>query len=140
MKKLMFVLSIAFIFFGMSSVRAITLTKDLTNEIPDITVNEGFQKVPNVAEYKEADWKNVIGMATNISLTEAYQIANNNPKISFFFYTTGSQMVLERPDGSYRVFHHGDTVFFSGEPWWGSAPGLADGYMKVKGKPMAKDK
>lgn len=35
-----------------------------------------------------------------------------------------------RNDGTCRIFHHGDTVFFSGTPWWGAARGLADGYIK----------
>lgn len=72
-----------------------------------------------------------MGIAKGISLTEAYRIADANPEITFFFYTKGDQMVLETGDDlSYRVFRHGDTVFFSGEPWWGSATDLADGYTK----------
>lgn len=110
---------------------AFTPLKDITDEIPEVTVeNSGFQKIPNVAQYKEADWSHAVGIARNVTLHEAFEIANSNPEITFFFYTKGFQMVLEKTDGSYRVFRHGDTVFFSGEPWWGSAPGLADGYIK----------
>ena len=29
------------------------------------------------------------------------------------------------------MFRNGDTVFFSGEPWLGTAPGLADTYVKT---------
>jgi len=108
---------------------------DVTPEIPEITIDHSltyrFNKIPNVAQYKHADWSHVVGIAKGISLTEAYRIADANPEITFFFYTKGDQMVLETGDDlSYRVFRHGDTVFFSGEPWWGSATDLADGYTK----------
>ena len=126
MKKLMIALVAA-----CGALSAVDLRNDITDEIPDITQSEnGFKKIPNVAQYKMADWSKVVGIAKGISLEKAYKIANENPDISFFFYTKGGQMVLEKDDGSYRVFRHGDTVFFSGEPWWGSAPGLADGYIR----------
>jgi hypothetical protein len=115
-----------------STLSAVELTHDITNEIPVLDVKvQGFEKIPNVAQYKMADWSQVVGIAKGITLDDAYKIANDNPDITFFFYTKGYQMVLEKEDGSYRVFRHGDTVFFSGQPWWGSAPGLADGYVKV---------
>jgi hypothetical protein len=113
----------------MSSLNA----RDLTQEIPEIHQQEmdgDFKKIENVAQYKMADWSGVIGIARNISRSEAIEIASENPEITFFFYTKGRQMVLETEEGDYRVFHHGDTVFFKGEPWWGSANGLADGYVK----------
>ncbi len=126
MKKLLFSLCVA-----CGSLAAANLTQDITAEIPEIPQSRnGFKKVPNVAQYKMADWSQAIGISKGISLDEAYKIANDNPEITFFFYTKGGQMVLEREDGTYRVFRHGDTVFFSGNPWWGSAPGLADGYVR----------
>lgn len=126
MKKLMITLVAA-----CGALSAIELTNDITDEIPDITRSaNGFKKIPNVAQYKMADWSKAVGIAKGISLEQAYKIANENPDITFFFYTKGGQMVLEKEDGSYRVFRHGDTVFFSGDPWWGSAPGLADGYTR----------
>ncbi len=108
---------------------------DITHEIPEIDESkdaemQGFKKIEDRAQYKESDWSKAIGIARNISLSKAFQIANNNPEITYFFYTKGYQMVLEKQDGTYRVFRHGDTVFFSGEPWWGTAPGLADGYIR----------
>lgn len=107
------------------------LTSDITDEIPEIDAKlEGYEKIADVAQYKMADWSQVVGIAKNKSLAEAKAIADSHPEITFFFYTKGYQMVLEKEDGSYRVFHHGDAVFFSGQPWWGSAPGLADGYVK----------
>lgn len=106
--------------------------KDITNQIPEISVAfEGFEKIPNVAQYKEADWSQAISIARGITVSEAIEIANKNPEITFFFYTKGDQMILEKKDGTYRMFRNGDVVFFSGEPWWGSAVGLADGYVKV---------
>lgn len=115
-----------------SALSAAELINDITSDLPEISTSEihGFQKIPNVAQYKEADWSRVIGIAKGITMEEAYKIAESNPEITFFFHTTGYQMVLEKQDGGYRVFRHGDTVFFSGEPWWGSAPGLADGYIR----------
>jgi hypothetical protein len=105
--------------------------KDVTNQIPAISVSiDGYNKIADVAQYGAGDWSQVVGIAKNISLREAKEIADNDPNITFFFYTKGYQMVLGTNDGNYRVFHHGDTVFFSGQPWWGSAPDLADGYIK----------
>lgn len=120
------------LFLSSMLVMATQLTAhDITGEIPTISLpSNGFTHIPDVAQYKEADWSNVIGIARGIALADAFQIAADDPNITFFFYTKGYQMVLEKTDGTYRVFHHGDTVFFSGEPWWGSAPGLADGYIK----------
>lgn len=107
------------------------LTEDITNEIPVIpSLIDNYEKVLDVAQYKNADWSNVVGIARNISLAKAARIADKNPEITFFFYMKGHQMVLEREDGTYRVFRKGDAVFFTGEPWWGSAPGFSDGYIK----------
>lgn len=112
-------------------VSANLIAHDITDEIPSIPVHaNGFIHIPDKAQYKESDWSNAIGIARGISLTKAFEIAKKNPEITYFFFTKGCQMVLEKTDGTYRVFQHGDTVFFSGEPWWGSAPGLADGYIK----------
>ena len=108
--------------------------RDITSEIPEITTpdSQNFEKIPNVAQYKNADWKNVVGIARGIPLNLAYQIANENENITFFFYTKGMYMVLETTEETFRGFGHGDAVFFTGHPWWGSAPGLADGYVKLK--------
>lgn len=131
MNKYTFIaLSLLTAFAGHMHADGVAMTQDITNEIPDIEVADGFTKIPNVAQYKNADWSNVIGIAHSVSLAEAKEIATNNPDITFFFYMKGYQMVLEREDGSYRVFRQGDAVFFSGQPWWGSAPGFADGYIK----------
>lgn len=105
---------------------------DKASEIPEVTIPEfsSLKLIPDVAQYKFADWSNVIGISRGITRAEAMWIASQNPEITFFFWTKGYQMVLETQDGEYRVFGHGDAVFFTGEPWWGTAPGLADGYIK----------
>lgn len=95
------------------------------------TAKVNFNQIPDVAQYKWADWSNLIKIEKGITLEQAKAIASSDSNINFFFYTKGGQMVLESQDwSSFKVFQHGDVAFFSGEPWWGSAPGLADGYIK----------
>lgn len=111
---------------------------DLTAEIPAISKdvtgkklsNATFQKVADVAQYKNADWSKVVGIVRGITVDEALAIAKSNPQITYFVHTKGYQMVLEKTDGNYRSFRNGDTVFFSGTPHFGTAPGLADAYVK----------
>ena len=124
MKKLF-----ATIAFSLAAIAPLSAA-DITHEIPEIQCGN-YERVPNVAQYGHADWNQVVGIARGITVEKAEEIADENPEITYFFYTTGCQMVLETEDGNYRVFRHGDTVFFAGEPWWGSAPGLADGYIKI---------
>jgi len=93
--------------------------------------DENFQKVADVAQYGRSDWKNVIGAAHNISLAEAFTIAKGNPEITYFFYTKQYMVLISyEPFECYRIFNSGDAIFFSGKPWWGSAAGYADGYIK----------
>lgn len=93
-----------------------------------------FNKVANVAQYKGADWKNEVRRATGLTLDQAKAIAAADPNITYFFITTGYQLVLEGSSTftAKGVFRTGDAVFFSGAPWYGSAPGLADAYEKAK--------
>ncbi len=99
-------------------------------QIPEIdapaSTLDGYEKISDVAQYGGADWNNVVGISRHVSLQQAKQIADNNPSITYFFYTNGWEMHLE----SKGSFHMGDAVFFAGTPWWGSAPGFADGYVK----------
>ncbi len=106
---------------------------DITTKIPEMPqALDQFHKIPSVAQYGHADWNNVIGIAHNVTRSEAAAIAEANSEISYFFWVKGMVMVLElEPYDEIRVFHHGDAVFFTGTPWWGSAPGLADGYLKL---------
>ncbi len=107
---------------------------DIIEEHAPIQELSTWDRVPSVAEYKLADWDNVVMRVNGITPEKAIEIAETNPDVDYFFITTGYQMVLENREvypEIYRIFHYGDTVFFSGEPWWGSAPGLADGYIKI---------
>ena len=123
------------------------------------TQRNGFRVQEDVAQYKASDYGNVVHVARNISLEEAFEIAENNPDIDYFVYTKGGQMVLEIPSdvefdrsqdpfglvyntgfrydsgesgqGYCRIFRNKDAVFFKKEGLWlGSAPGLADAYFK----------
>ena len=120
---------------------------------------EGFELKTDAAQYKGSDYANVVHVAREISLEEAFDIADNIQEIDYFVYTKGGMMVLEIPsgvafhrsqdpfglvistaflydsgeagEGYCRIFRHGDAVFFKKEGMWlGSAPGLADTYFK----------
>lgn len=129
--KLKYILPL--ILFSMQA-SAADLTANINEINPPIKNNSAFEKIPHVAQYGLGDWSEVIGMAKGISLDDASKIAASDNKITFFFYTNASQLVLGDVNKDYRVFHHGDAVFFSGKPWWGDAGELADGYIK---KPAA---
>jgi len=106
--------------------RAFIQIPEIDSSKIDVTQLEGYEKVADVAQYGEADWNNVLGISHNISLETAKKIADENPAITYFFYMKGWRMVLP----SKGRFLQGDAVFFSGTPWWGSAEGFADGYVK----------
>jgi hypothetical protein len=94
-----------------------------------------WKKIPDVAQYKGADWKNKIKKVSDITLEDAMEIGKSDPEITFFFYMKGAQIFLEGkpgPDGwtEKGAFRKGDAVFFSGKPWYGSAPGYSDAYEK----------
>lgn len=104
---------------------------NVIDDIPLIdAIDPRFDYAGEVAQYKQGDWSKVVGRKNGISLEEAKKIADSNPAITFFFYVKGGQMVLETNETDARVFNYGDAVFFSGTPQWGTAPGLADGYVK----------
>lgn len=86
-----------------------------------------FTRVVDVAQYKGADWANEVRREKALTIDQAKVIAAANPKITYFFITKGGQMSLDAKG----VFRTGDVVFFSGKPWYGSAPGLADAYEKA---------
>jgi hypothetical protein len=85
-------------------------------------------KKANSAMFKGADWNTLIKKVPNCTPEIAKRIAIKNPKISFFFFCREG-MVLENL-GDKGVFNPGDAVFFSGEPWYGSAP-QCDSYQKA---------
>lgn len=101
------------------------------NDIPAIeNIDPNYELISDVAQYKQGDWSQVIGRASNVTVEQAKNIADANPAITYFFYVKGYSMVLETTSNEARFFSYGDAVFFSGTPWWGTAPGLADGYVK----------
>lgn len=85
-----------------------------------------WDKKPNVAEYKGASWSNMVKQVSNTTVEEAKKIADSDPQIAFFFYC--NQTVYLEPKG---IFEQGDAVFFSGKPWYGSAP-QCDAYEKTE--------
>ena len=118
--------------------RAVQGEKPMELKKPDQNVidlkpgHHEYQLIEDVAQYGHGDWSKVVDTVRGISLDKAFKIADSNPDIDYFFHTKGGQMVLGgAPDGGFRWFNYGDTVFFSGEPWWGSAKDLADGYIKT---------
>ena len=72
-------------------------------------------KVPNVAMYEGANWDNYLYTQNWPSVQAAFWKAPS--AASFFFYCRGP-MVLNNG----RTFQTGDTAYFMGNPWWGSAP------------------
>jgi hypothetical protein len=94
-----------------------------------------WKMIPDVAQYKGADWANEVRRERGISLERAKEIGASDQRITYFFYMKGGSMYLEGGSGPHGwtdkgVFNHGDAVFFSGKPWYGSAPGFADAYEK----------
>jgi len=111
---------------------------------------------PDKAQYGKSDFSNVVRVERGIEIEEAMQIAMDDPEIDYFFYTKGQTMMLLAPDHviedpfklityhyvpdyssltmamkPYRVFQHGDAVFFHGEGMsLGKANGLADVFHK----------
>jgi hypothetical protein len=118
-----------FIFCSMQA-SAADLSGNINEINPPVETSSAFEKVPHVAQYGNGDWSQAMGIAKGVSLDEAFKIATANPKITYFFYTNTSQLVLGDVNKDYRVFHRGDAVFFSGKPRWGDAGALADGYIK----------
>src|SRR5437763_11495192 len=88
-----------------------------------------WTKTPNVAMYGQADWSGYQKTVSNCSPQQAQRIAILDPAIRFFFFARET-MVLTNPSWPEpKVFQPGDAVFFTGDPWWGSAP-QCDAYQK----------
>lgn len=121
-----------------------------TEIVDQVIVNE-FTMQPNTAQYKGSDYSNVVRVERGIPLEKAFEIAKADESIGYFVYVKGAQMVLEIPQeasfdpsndphhlvtltdklGPCRIFHNGDVLFFKKEGMWlGTAPGLADAYVK----------
>ncbi len=88
-----------------------------------------WTKTANSAQFKGADWNNFVMKRSDCTPEQARRIAFMNPQITFYFFCR-EYMVLEGPVyDKYGAFEPGDAVFFTGEPWLGSAP-QADTYQK----------
>jgi hypothetical protein len=86
-------------------------------------------KTDNVAMYEGADWSALKQIVSNCSPQRAQRIALLDPTIRFFFFAR-EYMVLTNPGWPEpRTFQPGDAAFFTGKPWWGSAP-QCDAYEK----------
>ncbi len=116
--------------------------KDITDLIPIVTLDADrsdstWKFIPDVAQYKSADWSTCVGLAHGATRESAKMYAESNPNITFFFYVKGPLMILENMKVSppeVRCFYQGDAVFFTGEPektiCWGTATEYSDGYVK----------
>lgn len=94
-------------------------------------------KVPNVAQYKKADWSNEMARHSNTTANEARVFAERDPNISYYFFTS-KEMFLEGKTGKRGweekgAFNPGDAVFFRGLPRYGRAP-QSDIYLKQPGE------
>lgn len=100
----------------------------------------GWIKKPDVAQYANADWSNLVQHESGCTVARARRIATMNPAITFFFLCREPMILNGTGSGENRTFQAGDAVFFSGEPWYGSAPqcdsyekhGMAVAYSNVK--------
>jgi len=89
----------------------------------------GWIKKSNVAQYKGANWDNFVQKESNCTPEKAQRIALLNPEITFFFFCREGMVLEGHIEEKYGSFQPGDAVFFSGEPWYGSAP-QCDAYEK----------
>jgi len=88
-----------------------------------------WKKNANVAMYAGANWSNLIKQVSNTTPQQARRIALLDPNITFFFYCRQPMYLNPLNGNQARQFNTGDAVFFSGEPWYGSAP-QCDTYQK----------
>ncbi len=131
MKKM--IMSLFLVAVASTSLMAMQDFYNSADEILPVQYSDGWKRIPNVAQSNSSDWSNAIAKAQGVTVKEAKEIADNNPDITYFFYVKGGRMVLgdiSSPQSQIRVFFHGDAIFFTGEPCWGTAPHLADGYIK----------
>ncbi len=96
--------------------------------------SDNWSKNTDVAQYKGASWAGFVKRQFVANVDEAKTIANADSSITYFFYMKGPSMYLETTNVSDKTdstFSSGEAVFFSGTPWFGSAPGFADSYVKT---------
>ena len=83
-------------------------------------------KKPNVAEFEGAPWNNHIISTYSTTVEAAKKYAEEHSNITFFFYCREHMTFEPEP---HRTFDAGTAVFFSGKPWYGTAP-QCDAYEK----------
>lgn len=83
-------------------------------------MGQTVQKVANVAQYEGSDYGDMIARGNYASVEDALKAAGS--QANYMFYCRESMLLTNG-----MSFQPGDTVFFQGTPWWGSAP-QADGY------------
>lgn len=106
----------------------------MKSHLEDWLSKELWAEVPNMAQYGGASngstWDNEIERKSFRTVEDAQKHANKNERIDFFFFTRNSMSLTAGKDFKAKgEFKKGEVVFFSGKPWWGSAP-QADGYVK----------
>ncbi len=90
-----------------------------------LSTEQSWVETRNVAEYKGASWDNFIQTMSSTTVEAAKAYADGNEDISYFFYCRGP--IVMEPNHSFAA---GTAVFFSGSPWYGSAP-QCDAYVKA---------
>ncbi|MCZ6556623.1 MAG: multicopper oxidase domain-containing protein, partial [SAR324 cluster bacterium] len=83
----------------------------------------------NAAQYGGASWDNFVKRKARLTVQKAKQIAGLDPTITYFFFMNETMVLGGKPKPGGNTFNPGDAVFFSGKPWYGSAP-QADAYKK----------
>ena len=64
-------------------------------ELNRSAVADGFTKEADLAQYKGSDYSNAVRVRRNITLEEAFNIAESDHNIGYFMYVKGAWMVLE---------------------------------------------
>ncbi len=124
-KKIMRSLGALMTLLALISFIIIGCSPDNKDDLEDIvTVN--WNKIPDVAQYGDADWSNEIQRVQGITVEEAKKIGESDSNVTFFFYVKKGPVSF----GDKGVFQTSEAVFFSGDYWWGSAKGIADSYLK----------
>lgn len=73
------------------------------------------ETTPNVAMYQGADWSNCLRVENFSSVDDALKAAGSQD--TFMFYCREGMILTNG-----KSFQPGDAAYFSGVPWWGSAP------------------
>ncbi|NGX38557.1 MAG: hypothetical protein K1000chlam2_01731, partial [Chlamydiae bacterium] len=89
-----------------------------------------YKKFENVAQFADGDWSGHIKTLHNMTLEEAKAFADQNDKVSFFFYMK-SNLTYGNGTPNMNYFSSGDAVFFSGKPTWAYIHGKVDSYIKI---------